>query len=57
MRPATVRVSPAVGGDTLFALPVGQVVRISDEYRDFALIRTDAGRAGWVARADLVKLL
>jgi tetratricopeptide (TPR) repeat protein len=50
---AAARVSPVADGDTVFTLPEAQVVRITDEYLGYALIKTDAGQAGWVSRADL----
>jgi tetratricopeptide (TPR) repeat protein len=48
------RVSPVPGGDALFTLTAGQVVWVTDAYQNFKLIRTDAGRSGWVAAADVV---
>lgn len=54
---ATVRVSPTGGGDTLFAIPAGQLVRIADEYQGFALVKTDAGRAGWVPLTEVARLI
>ncbi len=53
LRASAVRVSPVPGGDTLFTLPAGQVVSVTDDYQDFKLIKTDAGRLGWVAAADV----
>jgi hypothetical protein len=47
------RVSPIANGDSLFTLPEAQVVRMTDDYSGYALIKTDAGRRGWVALADL----
>jgi hypothetical protein len=54
---ATARVSPVSGGDALFALPEGQVVRMSDQYQGFTLVATDAGREGWVAQSDLAPVI
>jgi len=47
------RVSPVPGGDTLFTLPAGLVVSVTDDYQNFKLIKTEAGRLGWVAAADV----
>jgi hypothetical protein len=44
-------------GDPLFVLPEAETVRITAEHEDFVLVRTRAGRAGWVARANLAPVV
>jgi hypothetical protein len=52
-----VRVSPVPMGDSLFALPEGETVRITAQHEGFTLIRTRAGRAGWVADPNLAPIV
>jgi hypothetical protein len=52
-----VRVTPVPMGDPLFVLAEAETVRITNEHEDFVLIRTDAGRTGWVARANLAAVV
>lgn len=52
-----VRVSPVPMGESLFALPEGETVRITAGYEGFTLIRTRSGRTGWVADASLAPIL
>jgi hypothetical protein len=52
-----VRVSPVPMGDALFVLPEAETVRVTAEYEGFLLIRTRAGRMGWVSRANLAPIL
>jgi hypothetical protein len=51
------RVSPVPMGDPLFVLPEAETVRITAEHEDFVLVRTRAGRAGWVSRANLAPVV
>ena len=50
---APARVSPVPMGDAAFVLPEAETVTITARHEDFILIRTRAGRSGWVARANL----
>jgi hypothetical protein len=52
-----VRVSPVPMGESLFILPEGETVGIMAEHEGFTLIRTRAGRSGWVADANLAPIL
>jgi len=52
-----VRVSPVPMGDPLFVLPEAETVRIRAEHEDFLLIQTNAGRTGWVSRANLAPVV
>jgi hypothetical protein len=52
-----VRVSPAPMGDPLFALPEAETVKMTAEHEGFVLVRTRAGRTGWVARASLAPVV
>jgi hypothetical protein len=47
------RVSPVPMGDTAFVLREAETVAITAEHENFVLIRTRAGRTGWVAHASL----
>jgi hypothetical protein len=51
------RVSPVLMGDTAFLLREAETVTITAQHEDFILIRTRAGRLGWVARANIGALL
>jgi hypothetical protein len=51
------RVSPVPMGDSLFVLKEGETVRISAEHEGFTLIRTAAGRSGWVANSQLAPIV
>jgi uncharacterized RDD family membrane protein YckC len=52
-----VRVTPVPMGDPLFVLAEAETVRIATAHEDFVLIRTAAGRTGWVARANLAAVV
>ena len=52
-----VRASPVPMGDPLFVLPEAETVRITAEHDDFLLVRTRAGRTGWVSRANLAPVV
>jgi tetratricopeptide (TPR) repeat protein len=51
------RVSPVPMGDSLFVLQEGERVRIAAEHEGFTLVRTQAGRSGWVADANLAHIV
>ena len=54
---APVRVSPAIIEETLFVLPEASIVSTGAEHDGFVLIRTAAGRAGWVPSTNLAPIL
>ena len=54
---APARASPVPMGDPLFTLPEAETVRITAEHDDFVLVRTRAGRTGWVSRANLAPVV
>ena len=54
---APARASPVPMGDPLFTLPEAETVRITAEHDDFLLVRTRAGRTGWVSRANLAPVV
>jgi hypothetical protein len=54
---APVQVSPVPMGDSLFALPEGETVRIAAEHEGFLLVRTRQGKVGWVSRANVVPVV
>lgn len=51
------RVSPVPMGDSLFTLADGETVQVTAEHDAFVLIETAAGRTGWVARANLARVV
>jgi hypothetical protein len=51
------RASPVPMGDPLFVLAEADTVKITAEHDDFALVRTRAGRTGWVSRANLAAVV
>jgi hypothetical protein len=54
---APVRVSPVPMGDSIFALPEADTVKITTEHEGFVLIRTRAGREGWVSRSNIAPIV
>lgn len=57
MAETPVRVSPVPMGDALFVLPEAETVRMLSEHESFVLVRTRAGRTGWVSRANLAPVV
>jgi hypothetical protein len=51
------RATPVPMGDTLFVLPEAETVHITAAHDEFMLVRTAAGREGWVARANLAPVV
>jgi len=51
------RASPVPMGDPLFELPEAETVRITAQHDDFLLVRTRAGRTGWVSSANLAPVV
>jgi hypothetical protein len=54
---APVRVSPTIIEETLFVLPEASIVNTGAEHDGFVLIRTAAGRPGWVPSTNLAPIL
>jgi hypothetical protein len=54
---APVRVAPVPMGDAVFVLPEAETVSMTAEHEGFMLIRTRAGRTGWVSRANLAPVV
>jgi hypothetical protein len=54
---APVRVSPAPLGDALFTLKEAEAVTTAGEHEGFVLVRSAAGRTGWVWHTDLVSVV
>ncbi|MGB6354682.1 MAG: tetratricopeptide repeat protein, partial [Steroidobacteraceae bacterium] len=54
---APVRVSPALIEETLFVLPEAAIVSTGAEHDGFVLVRTDAGRTGWVPSTSLAPIV
>jgi hypothetical protein len=49
--------SPISGGDTLFTVPLADVVKVRDEHGGFDLITDSQGREGWVPAGDLQSII
>lgn len=49
--------SPVPVAEPAFKLPEGETVSVRAERPDFALVQTSSGRSGWVARADLARVV
>jgi tetratricopeptide (TPR) repeat protein len=54
---ARARIAPASTAAESFALKAGEPVSIANTYGQFILAHTPDGRSGWVARADLARVL
>jgi tetratricopeptide (TPR) repeat protein len=54
---APARIAPAGTAAESFALKAGEPVNLANTYGQFILARTPDGRSGWVARADLARVL
>jgi len=55
--PATAHIAPAASSSTVFELRPGELVTARREHGDFVLIRTLDERSGWVARADVERII
>jgi uncharacterized protein YgiM (DUF1202 family) len=51
------RISPVSNAEATFKLREGETVTVRAEHQGFALVQTSAGRSGWVARADLARVV
>jgi hypothetical protein len=51
------RVTPVPMGDPLFVLAEGETVTMGAEHEGFVLIRTLAGRSGWVSHGNVAPIL
>lgn len=56
-REAPALTTPVSTAEPLFKLREGETVTVRAEHRDFELVQTSAGRSGWVARADLARVV
>jgi hypothetical protein len=52
-----VRVAPVPMGDPLFVLPEAETVTIAADHEGFMLIETSAGKRGWVANANIARVV
>jgi hypothetical protein len=55
--PATAHIAPAASSISVFELKPGDLVTARREHGDFVLIRTLDQRSGWVARADVERII
>lgn len=53
---ARLLVSPWEAAESLGAVASGRLVRIRREFEDFVEVRDEAGRTGWVPRADVERI-
>jgi hypothetical protein len=44
-------------GDPVFTLPEAEVVTLTAQHDEFLLVRTAAGRTGWVARSNVAPVI
>jgi hypothetical protein len=44
-------------GDPVFTLPEAEVVALAAEHDEFVLVRTAAGRTGWVSRSNVAPVI
>jgi tetratricopeptide (TPR) repeat protein len=51
------RITPVSTAEAAFKLPAGETVTVCAEHQGFALVQNSAGRSGWVARADLARIV
>jgi hypothetical protein len=56
-REAPALTTPVMAAEPLFKLLEGETVSVRAELQDFTLVQTSAGRSGWVARANLVRVV
>jgi hypothetical protein len=56
-REAPARISPASEAESTFKLGEGETVTLLAEHQGFALVQTPAGHSGWVARANLARVV
>ena len=56
-RATPARVAPASLADSLATLREAEIVTVDAEFRDFTLVHTDTGRTGWVASADVARVV
>lgn len=49
--------TPVLAAEPLLKLREGETVTVRAEHQDFALVQTLAGRSGWVASADLARVV
>ena len=56
-RATPVRVAPASMADSMMTLREAEILRVDAELRGFTLVHTDTGRAGWVASADIARVV
>lgn len=53
----TLRISPFAEAEASGSLPEGTVVRVERAWRDHVHVRTEDGRSGWAAAAQVTKIL
>ena len=54
---AEARASPVNLGDPAFTVPAGELVRITSVYQGYLLVRTIAGRSGWVPAQSIAPIV
>jgi hypothetical protein len=57
VREAPARTAPVPGAEPVFKLREGETVTVRAERQSFALVQTQAGRSGWVARSDVARVV
>ena len=56
-RETPARVAPVSIADSLMTLREAEILTVDAELRDFTLVHTDTGRTGWVASADIARVV
>lgn len=51
------RVAPVSMADSLMTLREAEILTVDAQLRDFTLVHTDTGRSGWVATADIARVV
>ena len=54
---ATGGVSPVTMAQPVFKLRAGEIVTLQQTHGDFALIRNQAGHAGWVKAGEIARII
>jgi hypothetical protein len=53
----TALIAPAESAGSVFPLAEGEIVTAKKALRNFVLVRTSDGRSGWVARAQIERVI
>ncbi len=54
---ATALIAPAENAEPVFSPVEGEIVTVNKTFRGFVLVRTADGRSGWMARAEIERII